>query len=276
MYVLGAILIGFVASVLAGMFGVGGAGVTTPANRVILGASPAVSLGTTLPAVIPTALTGAYTYYRNGFLDSRVALYASASGVAGSVGGAYLTKVVDLHYLMLVTGVIVLYLAVLTIVRAWKSFPVAAEQPAVLDETGLPGEAPGQQERRASVLRLLAVGLGGGFVSGLLGVGGGIVLIPAFLYLLHLPIKKAFGTSLAVVAVIAIPGTIVHALLGHISGWLFLFLTIGVIPGAYLGARISIGARERFLYAGFGIVLGAFGVLFIVNEIISMITHHAL
>jgi len=100
--------------------------------------------------------------------------------------------------------------------------------------------------------------------------GGGIVLIPAFLYLLRLPIKKAFGTSLAVIAVIAIPGTIVHALLGHISWLLFLYLVIGVVPGAYIGAKLSIKAKEPFLYTGFGILVLVFGVIFIVNEIIGL------
>ena len=114
------------------------------------------------------------------------------------------------------------------------------------------------------------MGLGGGFFSGLLGIGGGIVMVPAFLYVLRVPIKQAFGTSLAVITVVAIPGTIVHGLLGHISWPLFLYLIIGVIPGAYLGARLAIKARESFLYIGFGVMVAVFGVIFIVNEIIQL------
>lgn len=279
MYVFLAILIGFVASVLAGMFGVGGAGITTPAIRVILGVSPAIALGTTLPVAIPTALVGAYTYDRQGFLDWRLAAFCSAGGVFGSVGGAYLTKFVDLHYLMLLTGALVLYLSVTTIYKGVTGRVVEVEAEKLTpDEIDAEAQVcEDEPEKRGPKWRLppvpasyIGIGLIAGFFSGLLGVGGGIVLVPSFLYLLCMPIKKAFGTSLAVIAVISIPGTVVHALLGHISGWLFLFLVIGVVPGAYIGAKLAIKAKVPVLYAGFGALLGVFGIVFIVNEIISM------
>lgn len=260
-------MIGFVAAFLAGMFGVGGAGITTPALRVIMGVSPGLALGTTLPVTIPTAIAGAFTYYRRGLLDRRLAVLCGAGGTFGSVGGAALTKVLDLHYLMLLTGAIVLYLAVETI-RRGATGRVSKEREEAADDVA---REAGWSSERTSAALILAIGLAGGFVSGLLGVGGGIVLIPAFLYILKVPIKKAFGTSLAVIAVIAVPGTVVHAILGHISGWLFLYLVIGVVPGAYLGARVGIRTREPLLYTLFGILLALFGAGFIVNEIISMV-----
>ena len=268
MYVFSAILIGMVSAFLAGMFGVGGAGISTPAIRLILGASPGIALGTTLPVTIPTSLAGAITYWRRGFLDKRVAYLSATSGIFGSVGGAMLTKVLDLHYLMLATGVLVLYVAGQTIHRA-----VTGNVPS--GDCDGSGEASDEGPEPPAPLKpawiILAIGLGAGFLSGLLGVGGGILLLPGFIYLLRLPIKKAFGTSLAVITVLAVPGTIVHAFLGHISWWLFLYLSIGVIPGAYLGARVSIMTRERVLFALFGAFIAVFGAIFIVNEIISMV-----
>jgi uncharacterized membrane protein YfcA len=279
LYVFLAILIGFLASVLAGMFGVGGAGLTTPALRVILDATPGIALGTTLPVVIPTSLAAGYTYYRSGFVDVRIAVACGAGGIFGSVGGALLTKYLNLHYLMLLTGVVVLYLGTTTFIRG-----VRGKVPEVVEAEGADGVSgptplpvPEPEDSGASgggfrnaTITYVAIGLVGGFFSGLLGLGGGIVLIPAFLYILRLPIKKAFGTSLAVIAIIAIPGTVVHALLGHISGWLFLYLVVGVIPGAYLGARLAIKAREPVLYTGFGVLVVIFGIIFIVNEIIRI------
>ncbi|MDD5747498.1 MAG: sulfite exporter TauE/SafE family protein [Actinomycetota bacterium] len=289
MHAILAVLIGFMSAIVSGMFGIGGAAVSTPALRVILGATPAVSLGTTLPVTIPTATAGAYTYFKKGLLDRKIALICGASGILGSAGGAFLTKFLNPHYLMLLTGAIVLYLAIITIIHGHKKTyteldveekglfvgsesnstsceksPVLQDQKNSCENVSLqdltPGATPG------------AIGFSAGFFSGLLGFGGGVVLVPAFLHLLKMPIKKAFGTSLAVIAVIAIPGTIIHALLAHISGWIFLYLSIGVIPGAYLGARLSIRAKEPFLYATFGIVLGIFGIIFIVNEIFSLIS----
>jgi len=306
MYIIGAIFIGFASSILSGMFGIGGASLSTPAIRVLLGATPAVSLGTTLPVAIPTSLAGALTYSRKGFVDRKAVLFSSTGGIFGSISGSLLTKVINLHYLMLVTGLVVLYLACATIISGYKRKRVDVEigieieeepknkDPSLEVENEWPPEVgwtekeiachepekQGKQGEKNFRLQCkesskpwlyIVIGFLGGSFSGLLGIGGGIVLIPAFLYILRMPIKKAFGTSLAVIGVIAIPGTVVHAFLGHISGWLFLYLTTGVIPGAYIGAKLAIKAREPALYAGFGALTFCFGIIFIVNEIISMV-----
>ena len=269
MYVLSAILIGFAAAVVSGMFGIGGAAITTPGIRVLLGATPAYSLGTPLPVTIPTALAGSITYLRHGLVEKRLAALCGVGGLVGSVIGALVTKVIDLHYIMLATGALVLYLAGLTVYRgASGHFTDATPYKGEEEE---PGGEPGAPPVRFPVPLALGIGFAAGLFSGLLGVGGGIVMIPAFLYLLHLPIKKAFGTSLAVITFIAIPGTVVHAFLGHISWSLTLYLVIGAVPGGVLGARLSIRAREPVLYILFGSLLSVFGVVFIVNEIMSMV-----
>ncbi len=95
--------------------------------------------------------------------------------------------------------------------------------------------------------RLAIIGLAAGGLSGLLGVGGGILMVPAFSTWLRMPLKETVATSLACVGVFAIPGTITHALLGHID-WAFAIpLCIGVIPGARIGANFTIAASDRVL-----------------------------
>jgi len=64
-----------------------------------------------------------------------------------------------------------------------------------------------------------------------------------------MPLKRALGTSLMVIATVAVPGTLVHAALGHVDWAIFLVLLIGVMPGARLGATIALGAREGTLRA---------------------------
>lgn len=267
-----AILIGFGSAVLAGMFGIGGAAVTTPSLRLILDTSPAIALGTTLPVTIPTAAVSAFTYWRRGLVNLRVAGICCTSGVIGATAGAIATKYANLHYLMLVTGAMVLYISVMTLRRGILGRGVAADLDEVAPkEIRLETEDEVVCDTAPSIALALGIGLVAGVFSGLLGVGGGVLLIPGFLYLLHMPIRRAFATSLAVIAVIAIPGTIIHSLLHHISWTLVLYLVIGSIPGAYLGARLNLRTAERTLYILFGALLGAFGVVFIVNEIIGMI-----
>jgi uncharacterized membrane protein YfcA len=267
-----AILIGFFSAVLAGMFGIGGAAVTTPSLRLILDTSLAIALGTTLPVTIPTAAVSAFTYWRRGLVETRVAGICCASGIVGATGGAILTAWVNLHYLMLLTGVMVIYIAMMTLRHGILGRGVAAD----LDEVApreVRADAPDEVycDTAPSIALALAIGFVAGVFSGLLGVGGGVLLIPGFLYLMRMPIRRSFATSLAVIAVIAIPGTIVHSFLHHISWPLVLYLVIGSIPGAYVGARLNLRTAERTLYILFGALLGAFGVIFIVNEIIGMI-----
>lgn len=263
-------LIGFFASILAGMFGSGGAIITTPALRVLLGASPAISLGTTLPLAIPTALSSTLRYRKAGLLNWNLVVTCAGFGIAGAIGGSLLTAVLNLHILMLVTGAFVLYVAIVTL---WKgvSGRIIEREPdngVDLDSVPIKDSRSKKTSRDLTPIILTAsIGLAGGFISGLLGIGGGIIFVPAFMYILHLPIKEAFANSLAVIAVVAVPGSIIHALLGHVSGWLLLSMILGTLPGGFIGATITIKSKERVLYILFGLLVGALGVIFVVNEI---------
>lgn len=87
----------------------------------------------------------------------------------------------------------------------------------------------------------LALALGGfaGTISSLLGVGGGIVLVPVLIYVLGLPIHQAVGTSLAVIVPTALMGVVRHYGFGNINLSIAIFLAVGAIAGAYLGAALA-------------------------------------
>jgi uncharacterized membrane protein YfcA len=223
-----AVLSGLGAGVLSGLFGIGGGTVMTPAVQALLGAPPIIALATPLPAIFPTALTGAWTYRQGGELDVRAAMWIVGPGIVGAVAGAALTDVIDTDLLLIVT-------ALLLAREAVKILQGAARR-----ET--PGEASD-----GTPAQLAGIGLAAGFVSGLLGVGGGIIIVPLLTGILRMPLKRALGTSLLAIVVLVIPGTIVHAALGHIDWAIFAALTVGAVPGARIGARIALGTRERTL-----------------------------
>jgi hypothetical protein len=119
--------------------------------------------------------------------------------------------------------------------------------------------------------RLALIGVGAGGLSGLLGVGGGILMVPLFSAWLGIPLKETVATSLACVGVFAVPGTITHALLGHID-WAFAIpLCIGVIPGARIGAHMTIAASDRTLRLSVGFALGAIAAIYAIGEIVALI-----
>jgi hypothetical protein len=271
------LVVGFATGVLSAMFGVGGAVVSTPAIRA-LGATPLQAVGSTLPSIIPSAVSGTLRYRREGLVLFRIVAWTALAGVFASVGGALLAEEVpgDGHPLMILT-------ALLVGISAYRlAQPPAAQE--TLEERVVEGETdavpgtvvtshshvPVGSAVRADPWRLVLIGIAAGGLSGLLGIGGGIFMVPAFTGWIRLPIKQALATSLACVGVLAIPGTITHAILGNID-WLFaLPLCVGVIPGARLGAHLTINTSDRMMRILVGSVLGTIAVVYAIGEILAL------
>jgi uncharacterized membrane protein YfcA len=248
------ILTGFVAGIISGAFGVGGGIIATPAVQVILGARPIVAVGTPLPVILPGTLSAMQAYRKAGEIDYRAVKWAAPPGAVGAAGGAALTKVVDARILLLVTAALI----------AWQAIRVGWGK--------ITPETPGHPVRPAA-LAFSAMGLVGGFASGLLGIGGGVVMVPIMVGILHMPLKRTLGTSLVIIAFMVIPGTIVHAMLGHIDWAIFVWLTLGVVPGAVVGSRWTVRAREhtlRVTVGGFLLVVAVAYGAFEIHDLLAL------
>lgn len=251
---LSAVGIGLVAGYLSGQFGIGGGIITTPAIRLLLGGSELVAVGTPLPVIIPTAITGVIEYARRGLIDLRSGLIVGFVGAAFSVLGAWLTSLVGGDFVLYVTAALICWMAFDMLHLALRPAPPAHVVEACA-------------RRRGSRGWLAAIGVATGLYSGFLGVGGGFVIVPALVRFLGFDAKRAVGTSLVSVLVLAVPGTITHYLLGHIDLAIALGLSLGVIPGAMLGARVTAGAKERSVRIAFAVMLMGVGGLLAANEL---------
>ena len=96
------------------------------------------------------------------------------------------------------------------------------------------------------------------------------VIVPALAGMLGVPLKRALGTSLVAVVVLVIPGTIVHAVLGNIDWAAALFLMIGSLPGARVGATIALGTKERTLRLMVGSFLALVAIVYGTQQILEM------
>lgn len=254
---------GFLTGILSGMFGVGGAVASTPAIRV-LGATPLEGVGSTLPSILPSAISGSLRYRHEGLIVGRVAAWTVAFGLAASVGGALLAGVVpgEGHLLMIMTAALL----------AFTAYRTAA--PRALRAVGLPAAGASTdpvEQRREERWRLATIGIAAGVLSGLLGVGGGILMVPAFSGWVRLTIKEAVATSLVCVGALAVPGTITHAFLGNVDWTFAIPLSLAVIPGARVGADLAIRATDRGLRLAAGIVLGTIAAVYAIGEIIALV-----
>jgi uncharacterized membrane protein YfcA len=120
---------------------------------------------------------------------------------------------------------------------------------------------------RKNLIIASVIGLLSGLLSGLLGVGGGFIMVPAFCYFLGVPLKLAFGTSLIVIAMVAIPGTAIHAMNGHVSLSIVVPMLVGSLPGAWLGSYFSLKAKDKMLRVIFGSILLVMAFVFAYREL---------
>lgn len=267
--------VGFVTGVLSGMFGVGGAVVSTPAIRA-LGASAFESVASTLPSIFPSAVSGSVRYGREGLISWRVVVWVSMAGIFAAVGGALLVGVVpgQGHLLMIITAGLIAFTAFRMGRPALQTPDLAPAD--LVDPVGdlvEPVDAvasPDEAAVRTEWWRLAIVGIGAGGLSGLLGLGGGLILVPAFVSWVRLGLKQSLGTSLACVGVLAIPSTITHTLLGNINWTYAIPLSIGVIPGAQIGAHLAIRSSDRTLRLLVAGVLGLIAIVYAVTEIAAL------
>jgi uncharacterized membrane protein YfcA len=187
-----------------------------------------------------------------------VVAWVAPTGAVAAVGGSLLSHVVpgNGHWLMILTAA----LLAVTAYRMGTNESAAETASASAAQTG----------PALSTLHAVGIGLASGLLSGLLGVGGGIVMVPGFSEVLKLPTKVAIGTSLACVGLLAIPGTITHALLHDIDWRFAAFLAVGVIPGARLGSALAIRSTDRRLRLSVALFLGAIAFIYGIGEIAAL------
>jgi uncharacterized membrane protein YfcA len=242
-----AVLIGLLAGFQGGLFGVGGGIVMVPAMVLFLAipqhrahaTSLAAMIFSTSAAVIPLAL------------DNRIDWDTAAFLAAGSIVGAYLGARLfsRIPAMWLATGFMVLALA--SAVRM------------LLESEAVGGVATGTTTVEVSwvgILGLVLIGFGAGVMGALMGIGGGIVNVPALVTLYAFEQHLAQGTSLAVIVPTALVATIIHSRGGHVDWRVALTLASGGLAGGWLGGRTALaidGTVLRILFVCFLLLMVA-------------------
>ncbi|MEX2293740.1 MAG: sulfite exporter TauE/SafE family protein [Acidimicrobiales bacterium] len=266
------VLLGTATGVLSGLFGVGGGVLSQPGMR-LLGLSPLLAIGTALPAVLPGAVSGTARYLREGLIRWPAVAATVPMGLIAAVVGSLASERVpgDGHLLQLATAGL-LGLSSYRMGRVAPAMP-PDEPLAETDAPEAPVRATAAPVHESSLTsRFVAIGLISGLLSGLLGIGGGVIMVPAFVQLARMEVKAAIATSLVCVGGFALPGTITHALQGHVDWRVALALVVGVVPGARLGAALTIRATDRRLRIVVASFLGCTAVLYAGGELSALLS----
>jgi hypothetical protein len=246
-----ALIIGCITGFLSAFFGIGGSSVDTPVLRTFLNLPPLIALGTPLPLTILTATIASVAYKREHLVNFRVAVYSIIAGIPGMISGSYLTAYFSGKFLMLLTAVVLCFVGVDFIIKPFKEKTHIMKKPF----------------SQPPVFYIVSVAIAIGVLSGVLANGGGIFFVPAYVILFRMKIKEAIATSLLTIIAMALPGIIIHYYLGHIDPMISLSMGIGVIPMAYLGAKLDIRTSSKTIMILYGIIIVVFSIYFFISQL---------
>lgn len=275
------LVVGLAVGVLAGLLGIGGGMLLVPAFKLGYAMDSLMCTATSLFTIIPTSVSGAISHIRNKTCLPKLGVAAGLGGACLSPLGVWLATLSPDWAVMGAAALIIAYSSVTMFRKALKAPKVprgatgaeaadaAAKEAAAEDRAATieraHAEAPTIGWREAGIGA--AIGLFAGLASGYVGVGGGFIMVPLMMSILHVPMKLTSGTSLIAVMILAVPGTVTQALLGNINWIAGIAVACGSIPGATLGAKLIPKVPERqlrFLFAGFLVVAA---VLLVVNQL---------
>lgn len=279
-------LVGVGIGVLSGLLGVGGGTIMVPVFRLVFDMSPIMSTATSLFTIVPTSISGAVSHVRNKTCLPALGVAAGLGGALTSPLGVQLASISPAWLIMVVAALVIIWSAINILSKAIKAKPAAASgaapasvpvaAPAQADavesvDAGAAGAATGVAGAtttlsRKQLLLGACIGLAAGLASGYVGVGGGFLMVPLFLSVIGVDMRKASGTSLIAVMILAIPGVIQQAFLGNINYVAGIAIALGSIPGALLGAKLITRVPERTLRFIFGGFLLVAAVILVCNE----------
>ncbi|MER2089866.1 MAG: sulfite exporter TauE/SafE family protein [Sporosarcina sp.] len=235
-------VIGLTAGIIGALVGLGGGIILVPATLfvginlgLIDGITPQSVVGLSVIMMIFTGLASTLSFMKAKTIDYRSGLIFFAGSVPGTLLGAFVNKGLDLPAFNLSFGILLIFLSTLLLVRDYLKpvgwFVKNGKQRTFIDKMG-ETHIYGYPIWFALLLTFVV-----GFSSGLFGIGGGSIIVPAMILLFLFPPHVAVGTSMFMVFLSALVNSVTHISLGNVP-WLY---TIPVVPAAYIGAKI--GAR---------------------------------
>jgi uncharacterized membrane protein YfcA len=237
--------LGFVIGAYGTIVGAGGGFVLVPVLLIIYpDEDPVVITSISLGVVFFNAISGSAAYARLRRIDYRSGLIFALASLPSALAGAFVVDYVPRSTFDVAFGMTLLAVAAYTVWSVGR--PQTMRTPlrgrfAVLCE--MPGAHPGESFRYSyHLLQALAISIGIGFLSSLLGIGGGVFQVPAMVTMLRFPVHVATATSQFTLMFMSGEASIVHLANGDLAGeniMRALLLAVGAVPGAQVGARLA-------------------------------------
>ncbi len=266
---IGASILAGVVGILTGIFGVGGGFIMTPALIILLGIPGNIAVGTSLPIIFINSSYGLFKRKGSGTVDTKLGLTMAGGSVLGVLAGVGIVNLLKgmepveilgrpqdpLQYILLC-----LFLLLLICIAGYLIYDLKRNSKNLTEnQKGLLSKISIQPcmhytslgDVKISVPLIVLLGCFVGILTGLLGVGGGVVMLPALVYLIGQRTVCAAGTSLLIVWVASSIGTAGHLINGNVEVILLAVMAVLGIAGTNIGTTLGLkmkGHKIRFYY----------------------------
>ncbi|ANU12577.1 sulfite exporter TauE/SafE family protein [Planococcus halocryophilus] len=239
-------VVGVMSGILGALIGLGGGVILVPA-LLFMGTSfaffpelsPQKIVGLSVIMMIFTGLSSTLAYMKVRTVDYKSGLIFFAGSAPGTIVGAFINKNLDLPSFNLYFGILLVFLSVLLLLRdhlkAVRWFVDNGRKTTFIDRENK------QYIYGYPIWFALLLTFFVGIASGLFGIGGGSIIVPAMILLFLFPPHVAVGTSMLMVFLSALVNSVTHISLGNVP-WIY---TLAVVPGAYIGAKIGAALNKR-------------------------------
>ena len=235
---------GLVAGTVGSLVGLGGGIVIVPlllglGALSILGVTPQIAVGTSMITVVFTGLSSTLTYMKHKRVDYKSSLYLFIGSGPGGIAGSWVNRYLNDDSFSLYFGMFIILVALLLSLKNKQAPEIQSKRTGIQRTfTTMEGNTYTYGFNLTSAIPLAFIV---GFVSGLFGIGGGSLLVPALILLFAFPPHIAIPTSMLIVFLSAIVSSMTHIALGNVN-WMFALL---LIPGAWFGGKLGAYINTR-------------------------------
>lgn len=238
------LLIGFIAAFIGSLVGLGGGIVLVPTMLflhehvdALAWATPQAIVGISLVTMVFTGMSSSVAYLKMKRVDVKTGFIFLAGSIPGSIFGSWLNTKFDVNQFSLYFGILMIIIFLSMLINREKIAEKRKEKGTKETRTfELDGEL---HTYHVPVLPALILAVIVGMLSGLFGIGGGTISVPAMILFFGIPVQVAIGTSMFIILFISIFSASTHIYLGHIEWAYVLFFVIGSYIGGTVGARTS-------------------------------------